>query len=87
MKPNTCQMTKKSNAICIKTAEECGELVQAICKHANGVDNISNIEHEIGDVLGCIWYLTQALKLDVNKMEKFKTKRIQKILTTIQKAV
>lgn len=80
-------MMKKSSTICIKTAEECGELIQAICKQANGLDNISNIEHEIGDVLGCIWYLTQELKLDANKIERVKTKRMQKLLATIQKAV
>ena len=78
-------MKKKSNAVCIKTAEECGELVQAVCKHANGYSNIPNIEHEIGDVLGCIWYLTQELKLDINKIESFKTKRIKKLITTLQK--
>lgn len=84
MIPNILQM-KKTNALCIKTAEECGELIQAICKHANGVSNIQNIEHEIGDVLGCIWHLTQELKLDVNKIDKFKTKRIQKSITSVQK--
>lgn len=78
-------MKKTNNAICIKTAEECGELIQAVCKHANGLDNIPNIEHEIGDVLGCISYLTQELKLDINKIEKFKTKRIQKTISSLQK--
>jgi len=78
-------MSKKTNIIIFKTAEECGELIQSICKHANGCNNIPDIEHEIGDVLGCIWHLIRELDLDTNKIERFKVKRIQKLIESLQK--
>lgn len=68
----------RTKAITIKTCEELGELIQILCKATNDHIREKEIEHEIGDVLGCISLLIKEMNLDKTHIQDTKEKRIRK---------
>jgi NTP pyrophosphatase (non-canonical NTP hydrolase) len=75
------------NALAIKLSEECGELIQVLCKYANGFGEKEKIEHEMGDVLGLCSMLVTELDLDIKKLDSFIDKRIKKTMDKLRKLV
>lgn len=77
--------SKKGKTLAIKLSEECGELVQVLCKYANGFGEKAKIEHEMGDVLGLCSLLINELKIDVKNLESFIDKRVKKTIDNLRK--
>ena len=67
---------------CIKLSEECGELVQAICKFSLKKGRKSSVASEIADVQILCEQITYALNLkeDVLKYRNLKLKKVEKRL-------
>lgn len=85
MHPIFMKTSKKGKALAIKLSEECGELVQQLCKYANGYGDCEKIEHEMGDVLGLYTMIIEEINLDNKKIESFAAKRIKKSKESLQK--
>ena len=85
MHPIFMKANKKGKALAIKLSEECGELVQQLCKYANEHGDREKIEHEMGDVLGLCTMIMEELSLDNKKIESFADKRIKKTKDALQK--
>jgi NTP pyrophosphatase (non-canonical NTP hydrolase) len=85
MHPIFMKVNKKGKALAIKLSEECGELVQQLCKYANEYGDREKIEHEMGDVLGLCSMLIDELHLDKKNLESFTEKRIKKTKEALQK--
>lgn len=75
----------RTNFLAAKTSEECGELIQALCKFLNSNGRKDNIEHEIGDLEGCLSILKKELSLDTNHIQEIFEKRRKRIDSQIQK--
>lgn len=83
--PIFMKTSKKGKALAIKLSEECGELVQVLCKYANGFGDKEKIEHEMGDVLGLCTLVASELELDKKNLDSFTDKRVKKTLDNLRK--